>query len=67
MVTTIGILTGFRRLAELSTDNMKLGDNFTSGSYCFWESRFTLRLNVAKNTDTSENGSNKNCLELNFL
>ncbi len=29
---------------------MKLGDNFT-GSYCFWESRFTLRLNSAKNTD----------------
>ncbi len=32
--------------AELSTNNVKLGDNFT-GSYCFWESRFTLRLNAA--------------------
>ncbi len=36
-------------MAELSTDNTKLGDNFT-GSYCFWESRFTLGLNDAKNT-----------------
>ncbi len=37
-------------LAQLPNDNMKLGDNFT-GSYCFWESRYTFRQNTAKNTD----------------
>ncbi len=32
-----------------------------------WESRFTLRLNAAENTDYIKNGSNKSCSELNFL
>ncbi len=32
-----------------------------------WESRFTLGVNAAKNTDYKKNVSNKNCSEFNFL
>ncbi len=32
-----------------------------------YESRFTIRMDVTKNTDYTKNYSNKNCWELNFL
>ncbi len=51
-------------MAELSTDNLKQGDNFTYSYCCYFlgESRFFLRLNAAKNTDYI-----KNFWKLNFL
>ncbi len=52
-------------MAELSTDNMKLGNNL-AGSYCFWERRFTLMLNAGKNTDYIKKCFEQKLLELNF-